>query len=981
MKSLNWLSAGLLIALSIPACAQTGLPASLLRQVPVSFKLPSAAYTLAANWQAAGGPQSHIIGKAVADAQASHGKAWQVAKGDTPFQDALFGPYAQIAPGEYIAFYRIKPMGTSDMPQLAELDAATDYGSNPLNSETITLSQVPPGRYSEIPLAFSYQGGKLEVRLSWPGYTPLRIDNVLLYRLTGAASFPLSNRAPQPTESNSPSSLRPTLIHMRYDDLFPRSNPPAATLQVLDMRQVGPEKRLLLLSLEGLVNRKQPRIYSIFDPTDIQWLHWMVKKKWIRGYRICSPAALLKQYAGSYHGAVVFDPNLPATINTATMLASVKNALVAGPQLAHQMHLTVVADLRHRWHTSVQATLWAWQTLWPKLSHRVIACTAPDQLNLRDYLVEKKVFLFWLSGPLDGVQPGSNPQAELNLMEKLLGKMPANIPVISYPYDGKDVGIGEGPGVTLFAEYGKYLVGSTNCPNLSVHSGIRVAPFHQAHPAPPPLQYNKIYVAWIMSDGDNLPVLTNGNFPQFWQNPLRGTIPIGWSVSPSAALLIPDIVSYYYQTATPLDQFVGAVSGVGYTYPDYYGTRFRSSYREEVWKGFLNQTRLGYQRMDLQDAWLMNITRRKLFNDFVTAIPTLKALFPDYGAARLTTYKNTTYPVRRNVPVFHAVTSWQENASPAQQVDSLVQQIRSITPNTTPAFLHLFALNWFTRLSILRQVMQKLGKEYVAVRPDQLTALYSQYLRLHRLFTHLPHRLYAIAKQPLSFSLWAQNTTQSAHRLRLSVSLAGKTLHYSKILQSGQRYKLTVRLPHTPSTVTTKMQIAGAERISQLIVTVIHPGSILGGAAALPHGEVTHVTHIWAVTLPHRAGAEVFDVQAFHRHAWSSPDSTASPSAGSYLIYGPYQRFTPGKYVALFRIERTGIGTGSAATLDVASQGGTHILQKLTLSANQLPAGKYIEVPLTFTTHGAPLETRLFWFGSVPLRIDSIDLFKVEKEK
>ena len=89
-------------------------------------------------------------------------------------------------------------------------------------------------------------------------------------------------------------------------------------------------------------------------------------------------------------------------------------------------------------------------------------------------------------------------------MEQLFARMPVNIPVMSYPWAAKDVGIGEGPGVTLFAEFGKYLVGSIDCSNLSVHSGIRVPQFRQKPmPRLPAEDRSKVYVSFVISDGDD----------------------------------------------------------------------------------------------------------------------------------------------------------------------------------------------------------------------------------------------------------------------------------------------------------------------------------------------------------------------------------------------------------------------------------------------------------------------------------------------
>ena len=203
----------------------------------------------------------------------------------------------------------------------------------------------------------------------------------------------------------------------------------------------------------------------VLSETDRQWLDWLLSRHWIDGTEIVSePLSLVQRYREQVKGLVIHDFRLPATRNVATMLAAVKGGLVASPRLAKQLGLPVLDDLRGSCKTNVEAYRWAFDTLWPQLSHQAIACLWPDSIDgLRDYLVQQKVFTFWLSGPLDGVAPGANPDAELALIEELLAKMPANIPVLGYPYAGRDVGIGEHDGVQTFARYAKYLVGSVGC--------------------------------------------------------------------------------------------------------------------------------------------------------------------------------------------------------------------------------------------------------------------------------------------------------------------------------------------------------------------------------------------------------------------------------------------------------------------------------------------------------------------------------------
>lgn len=75
-------------------------------------------------------------------------------------------------------------------------------------------------------------------------------------------------------------------------------------------------------------------------------------------------------------------------------------------------------------------------------------------------------------------------------------------------------------------------------------------------------------VAFLTSDGDNVQWLENAfaTNEDWWAAPERGSVPIGWTVSPALSALVPIAAEYLRKTATVNDSFVAAPSGVGYNY-------------------------------------------------------------------------------------------------------------------------------------------------------------------------------------------------------------------------------------------------------------------------------------------------------------------------------------------------------------------------------------------------------------------------------
>jgi hypothetical protein len=101
--------------------------------------------------------------------------------------------------------------------------------------------------------------------------------------------------------------------------------------------------------------------------------------------------------------------------------------------------------------------------------------------------------------------------------------------------------------------------------NASVFSGLHRKVNIQPTPQKPPLE-NKIYVTFIVSDGDNLQAVQHFT-RRHWDDPMRGQVPIGWTMPPAMVDVSPNILSWYWENATENDALVSGPSGIGYTYP------------------------------------------------------------------------------------------------------------------------------------------------------------------------------------------------------------------------------------------------------------------------------------------------------------------------------------------------------------------------------------------------------------------------------
>lgn len=951
------------------------LPSNIRAELFVTERVPTGTYERVAVWRASEAPAARLGGHEVRDLGAAQGKAWELKENvDAGNRYVVYGPYLPIEAGNYVVFARVKLTATTAGDTVGRLDAAVGQGTEVRGERTLEEDVLPLNQYVQVPLGFTCEGGAIECRIFWSGFGNLRIDTLTLFRVRDANMTISTGRIPQPKASGQPTNLRIGKAATPPAEVFLRAPAPSPTMDVIDVRHERPDRQLLLYTLQGLVNRKRPRLFVLSNDVDSFWLQRLRNVGRIRQVNhIASVEDAVRKYRHDFNGLIVTDLRIPASKNVATTMAGVDNCIVASPRLAASLGVPVRHDLRGRWQDDYQAYGWAYRNLFPKTTHRAVACLWPDHYALRDYLVQNRIFTFWLPGMLDGARTTTRANDEIRLAERILAQLPPNIPVFGYPWAGKDIGMGEGPGVTLFAETGKYLVGSINCANLSVHSGYPLSPVRQK-PAPPvpPLKRNKVYVSWVISDGDNLPVLTESNFPQLWTSPVRGKLPLGWTMSPATAALMPEVARYYYSTSKPTDAWLTGVSGVGYTYPDHYGARFVPGDRKRVFDGFLDETARYMARADLHMAWIMGVVDPTLIRRYAEKVPSLAAIFPDYGRI-VPSDSGLTVATARGIPVFHAATQFSEGVPREKQIAEVVRQIRSIDVTERPAFLHLFALNWFIDLPMLQEVSQRLGPDYVVVRPDHLAALCRKEMARRQVAVSLPQTVVALEGVTTTFATTVSNLlprSVSCHVAAPSKLRAPGKTAFS--LAPGGEAIVRLQGDLEGEAVTIRAMGAFGTRHATAKVRHIARSEVIGNA--LPTAAIEMVRQSAATRMSHITGARIADTDASTGEAWAAH---AGDTASRHMVFGPYADLPAGRYLVLFRLKRLDSTPGPVVEIDACKAGGGPQTGRLTIDADDLPVGQYRYAALEFRHPGGQYETRALWLGHAGIAIDDVTLLRI----
>ncbi|MBQ7319121.1 MAG: hypothetical protein IJW97_02925 [Clostridia bacterium] len=107
------------------------------------------------------------------------------------------------------------------------------------------------------------------------------------------------------------------------------------------------------------------------------------------------------------------------------------------------------------------------------------------------------------------------------------------------------------------------------------------------------LESGKVYLCYFMGDYDSThPVYRY--LKNAWDDPRRGEIPFAWAINPNLVETYPDLIEYYYNTATPNDYFVSDASAAGYFMP--------SQVPDALWPNMLKHNIEYFTRLDMSIA-------------------------------------------------------------------------------------------------------------------------------------------------------------------------------------------------------------------------------------------------------------------------------------------------------------------------------------------------------------------------------------------
>jgi len=425
-----------------------------------------------------------------------------------------------------------------------------------------------------------------------------------------------------------------------------RTTPPRPAFRRFTLAHDGSQdaydEALAVACLQGILNRDSTELYVLSrrNSRPQYWLDVLSQAgRWLEGRdstRVADLDSLVRLAGARVRGAVIWDPAVPASVNVATTVAGVEDGIVLSPEFAARFlskwQLPVLADLRGRFTGSEtgsaknDAYRWALREYVARgrcSAH--LLCLYEDAFTTRargdvgyvvtrDWAVKQRAFVFDLSpwgdeAPQD--DPGQRTGLDLETYRLLLtetlrqsaGRQMTEVTGFfafsKYAHTADHASAHEPvptewETVWLISPYNCYQnTISSDCYNQSFHSQAPRPRLRQARAARKLPLEPKTYICILMADYDSATPLYEF-LPNHWHNADRGRVPLAWGLNPNLLETYPDLIAYFYSTASPGDTFTADASAAGYMNPN--------RVRREYLRLFVKHNRRFFREADMDLA-------------------------------------------------------------------------------------------------------------------------------------------------------------------------------------------------------------------------------------------------------------------------------------------------------------------------------------------------------------------------------------------
>lgn len=378
------------------------------------------------------------------------------------------------------------------------------------------------------------------------------------------------------------------------------------------------DESVAIACVQGIMNRESPNKVYLNDRNETPiWLEIMQEEgRWLEGQEfleLSSFTELLELSIDYIKKVIIWDPELPATVNVACTMAGVEDGIVMTQKMYDEYKDILVGKEvfslvnmftgEKTGSAKNDAYRWAIENyLETGLCSTDYLCSYIDSYSfrasgntsytvVRDWGVYHRAFVYDLS-PWDDEAPLDDPKQEIGtdyetltwiyniMLEQTRDIAPYEVCGFfehqKYSAAGNNSASNHGTVATEW-QYAKLMTPYNGYHNTCIDAAWNES-FHGLYDGVEQLENNRpsesveltentVYLCFFMGDYDSThPVYRY--LKQAWDDPRRGELPMAWAINPNLIETYPDIIEYYYKTATENDYFVSDASAAGYFMPN-----------------------------------------------------------------------------------------------------------------------------------------------------------------------------------------------------------------------------------------------------------------------------------------------------------------------------------------------------------------------------------------------------------------------------
>ena len=365
------------------------------------------------------------------------------------------------------------------------------------------------------------------------------------------------------TEENIPDNANPvaekTMVWPE-GQMFPTFSAPDGKLTAFVKDGITDGELVTLSCMEGLVNAVKTRMVILEGATE-SWLG-ATKMKYTKVSGADRYAKIKELAEGSVAGVVLYnDSKQGEMLSLACTVANTMRAIPIQKGIytiwkRKGIELPILADLTElEFNNKLEIYQYLYDNYWEKCNHRLVLVQRTGLFQMRDLAAATGSAVLHLS-----CNESKDPK-EVKLFKKFLADLEPGKAIVTGWYEDQEREL-----MVVASQCGLSCVPSDFFSNGTVFAQAEQIKINTV-PDMPKLE-NKIYVAYFLSDGDNIQY-DMGAMKEYWTNNLsrKGKVAINWTISPALVDIAPGMMNFYYKNDSDKECFVCGPSGMGYSMP------------------------------------------------------------------------------------------------------------------------------------------------------------------------------------------------------------------------------------------------------------------------------------------------------------------------------------------------------------------------------------------------------------------------------